>query len=545
MKPWFEKEADIIPFPKKPERQVIKMPSVSEYPDFITGVLDLQARRDKGQFGKDSYNKLYQDLIHRFMKKESFDTPWFLREDTAEQTVDQLEKVAQQDPKKADVISKAFDKVLQFTNNLLGQKPQQTENTAQVAQQADLIQDQIMQLKKLGDFKNVKKLETFFNNFYQQVQQVGFEKRIGVRQELAKAINIVAGKVNGTLEELEKIYKAQKETGDPNVVIKTSPGADAIRSDITNIVRGLIEKYRDNYKTEEEFNKFNQMIMEFLTASREGIVPLGALIKMGSGNIITAVNKTKFKPLVDNGFITELLKLIPGKTSGNWGPGELGLAILGSPVSKGDKGDIMVGDEKIELKASNNPKKGGRIGSSIVKAGMAGMKEYQVALDKFLKAVGQKRNGRVIKFGDQKPVNALNVNSNTWIKTINPMIVASKVSADVVKTFLKELSEAALNVPESGKINFDYSKAIGKDNQIIFSEFYKEYLRVIMAYYNQVEGVGKILIIRPQNGNFDVINATDVDDVIKKLKAGKLATGTTLINFSDSQAKLSPQIGVN
>ena len=80
MKPWFEKEAEIIPFPKKPERQVIKMPSVSEYPDFITGVLDLQARRDKGQFGQDSYDRLYQDLIHRFMKKESFETTMFIRE---------------------------------------------------------------------------------------------------------------------------------------------------------------------------------------------------------------------------------------------------------------------------------------------------------------------------------------------------------------------------------------------------------------------------------------------------------------------------------
>ena len=80
MKPWFEKEADIIPFPKKPERQVIKMPSVAEYPDFITGVLDLQARRDKEQISQDSYDRLYKDLIHRFMKKESFETPWFLRE---------------------------------------------------------------------------------------------------------------------------------------------------------------------------------------------------------------------------------------------------------------------------------------------------------------------------------------------------------------------------------------------------------------------------------------------------------------------------------
>jgi len=80
MKPWFEKEAKIIPFPKKPERQVIKMPSVSEYPDFITGVQDLQAREKKGQISKDTYDRLYADLIQRFMKKESFETPWFLRE---------------------------------------------------------------------------------------------------------------------------------------------------------------------------------------------------------------------------------------------------------------------------------------------------------------------------------------------------------------------------------------------------------------------------------------------------------------------------------
>ena len=82
MKPWFEKEtteADIIKFPE-PERKVIKMPSVSEYPDFITGVQDLQARLKKGQIGQDSYDRLYQDLIHRFMKKESFENPWFLRE---------------------------------------------------------------------------------------------------------------------------------------------------------------------------------------------------------------------------------------------------------------------------------------------------------------------------------------------------------------------------------------------------------------------------------------------------------------------------------
>ena len=80
MKPWFEKElaeADIIKFPE-PEEKVIKMPSVAEYPDFISGVQDLQARRKQGQISQDTYDKLYTELIHRFMRKEDVENPWFM-----------------------------------------------------------------------------------------------------------------------------------------------------------------------------------------------------------------------------------------------------------------------------------------------------------------------------------------------------------------------------------------------------------------------------------------------------------------------------------
>ena len=81
MKPWFVKEAEVIKFPE-PENKVLDMPSVASYPDFMTGVSDLKARRHKGDISQASHDKLYTDLIHRFMKKESFETPWFLREDT-------------------------------------------------------------------------------------------------------------------------------------------------------------------------------------------------------------------------------------------------------------------------------------------------------------------------------------------------------------------------------------------------------------------------------------------------------------------------------
>ena len=82
MKPWFEKElieADIIKFPE-PKTNVVKMPRVADYPDFLTGVEDLRSKLDNGDISSDTYNKLYTDLIHRFAKKESAETPWFIRE---------------------------------------------------------------------------------------------------------------------------------------------------------------------------------------------------------------------------------------------------------------------------------------------------------------------------------------------------------------------------------------------------------------------------------------------------------------------------------
>jgi len=77
MKPWFAKEADIIKFPE-PKAKVIELPNVQSYPDFLTGVKDLHNRKAKGEISQASHDKLYQDLIHRFMRKENVETPWFM-----------------------------------------------------------------------------------------------------------------------------------------------------------------------------------------------------------------------------------------------------------------------------------------------------------------------------------------------------------------------------------------------------------------------------------------------------------------------------------
>ena len=80
MKPWFIKEGDVIDFPKKKDN-VLKLPNVSAYPSFVDGVRDLRAKLHSGEISQTVHDKLYTDLIHRFgIKKESAETPWFIRE---------------------------------------------------------------------------------------------------------------------------------------------------------------------------------------------------------------------------------------------------------------------------------------------------------------------------------------------------------------------------------------------------------------------------------------------------------------------------------
>ena len=92
MKPWFEKEileGDVIKFPE-PKEKVIQMPNIASYPDFLTGVKDLQNRLSDGQISQESYDKLYAELIQRFMKKESFENPWFLRESPSKELLQMI-----------------------------------------------------------------------------------------------------------------------------------------------------------------------------------------------------------------------------------------------------------------------------------------------------------------------------------------------------------------------------------------------------------------------------------------------------------------------
>ena len=171
MKPWFIQEDNVIPFRKK-DTSVVRLPNVNAYPDFLTGVQDLQNHLKQGDISSDIHKKLYQDLIHRFMKVESFETPWFLRE---YQTLDQAKKEIIQQIQTLDITNKEtgkdsaemIDKIYSILNNrnTIGRLQSVVDNAlSQEYKQSDLDHEEIQRLNLI-----IKKLEEDLENSFKSV----------------------------------------------------------------------------------------------------------------------------------------------------------------------------------------------------------------------------------------------------------------------------------------------------------------------------------------------------------------------------------------
>jgi hypothetical protein len=142
MKPWFVKEADIIKFPE-PESKVVELPNVQSYPDFLTGVKDLHNRKEQGEISQDSHDKLYSDLIHRFMRKENVETPWFME---SPEGIMSLTKQIKNLPADTDpaILSKINDYIKMATDKTQTQDPEANIYT-RISRKVKNIDDSDMQ----------------------------------------------------------------------------------------------------------------------------------------------------------------------------------------------------------------------------------------------------------------------------------------------------------------------------------------------------------------------------------------------------------------
>jgi len=193
MKPWFVKEADIIKFPE-PEKKVVELPNVQSYPDFLTGVKDLHNRKEQGEISQDSHDRLYQDLIHRFMKKESFETPWFLREAPADQGIMSLPQ--------AQRIKALSKQVASLPKDVSDRIIDKIASAIELAQQKDTKGKQMTPFKKTASaLKNVE--DDDMKKYYKEVARYMLGNSLTSR-EITTIISAINDDTCINMEELKK-----------------------------------------------------------------------------------------------------------------------------------------------------------------------------------------------------------------------------------------------------------------------------------------------------------------------------------------------------
>jgi len=403
---------------------------------------------------------------------------------------------------------------------------------------------------------------------FKEGQEQSFEDEKAFIESFKILIEKLAAKATGTLEAIEAQYQEQF-TEEPDTKIKgvlgrTMPAAPEytqIEKAVQDTLRSVFFNAAFGSNTLDEQREDRTLLTDFLAACEDGILELGPLIDKKSGNILEEFRKTKYAKLEP--FVNELLQKVPsGSGAGSWGPAELGLSIVGTPVKKADKGDLCLGDgRKIELKASRDPKSGARINTPAIGSGRSGESNYTKAWNKFTKDFGfsykkTSRSRAVLYAHDfikgkklipgHRSITFTNFGPTVINKVLNPAIILHDPTRNEIKEFLTDvaLSSVLEEYKPLGRKLFRAAKVVKRNKTIDGAAFVAEYLHMLLSFYALTDEIEEIVIINPISGNYEVVDATDTDTLKDKLESGEIILGSTYIDFSDSQSKASPQLGI-
>jgi hypothetical protein len=558
MRPWFIREDNVVPFPNK-DTTVLRLPNVGQYPDFLTGVSDLQARVKQGTLSDTMYKKLYTELLHRFMRRESAETPWFLKEDVTapiDQKIDQLTNLAKSDPKLQDYVKNVFQKVIDYANKALGQKQENLSEQPQVAtaspdQMAVLLKSKLDDMiKKLGPTASDPKIKQYIEKQLNDIKAYAEKSGVATGLEKGRAeLRDFLKTYNSTIVALtNKITSSEQAFVDANSYAtgKTIKGEVATKKKTIDVLRQVINSIftGELFKADRIADKgFQDKLVAFLNGAKEGIVDWGKILEAGKGKTakIDQFIPAQYKEIYSL-FRDQLMGARPPTTAGAWGPGEVGLILLGNPITKaGDSGDLQDSKTgvKFELKASNKSSKGGRLSPKGLSTSptpklFKTVKEKHIGanvLQKHFKDLGNKS----YLAGE----NSYSLNQR-FIRQLNELIdkgLKIDVSAFLTDAIIIAFTD---NTPTEEELA-PYVKKMIVGNKIDYDRFVKAYAKFLMVRY---QGSGKdkkfegILVFNPRTGSYTVLSsAKDLD-----YKGIEITGG---IEFGGAQVPKSPQIGIS
>jgi hypothetical protein len=441
-------------------------------------------------------------------------------------TIQGLKDQGQIDPKVAapvfDAIKKAFAKAERSFYGQMGRRKQQTTKDV------------------------TGKIEKEYQKFWKDLETV-----------LVKVAKKIDGFVAKDIDPDEKVSAKQKKER-----LSADKRVEMIKQSLAPLFKDpkqvSAKKGISWVPTREEILQFLEDCVAGNVIDMPELVKFPANQNIKTGNIVNHFQTTKhynmYKFLYEMGLLNVTLV---GTTSGNVGPGEFALAMLGSPVEKGQKGDLKVGDVEYEVKAGSwgggqSLKTGGRMNSTDIRTGKLAKVKLQELLKnpkwKRLVAAINNKDRPKLKMGAKGSIPGMGA---THVPQWNALFKMAGYGRGQVAQFLAEITrgvlvdydavntkfteEVGVSIPaflargaESPARGSDTSGQLDQNNLNYFMT------RVTYLAYHLSDGITNIIFINKVNGNYTVIG--DQGSFVDAIKSGAIKIAKN-ISWADTQQK--------
>jgi len=400
------------------------------------------------------------------------------------------EPVAQQDPPEEETDDEE--------EQSLAEAKDPTVNASEIKALAERLMSHIEFILKLPITKT-------FSHSQKMAMVADIEHSIRINKALIKQVKTLTGKlkaseadkeiaknflrnVNGLLEALGNKVQEFKESSveekqalsskERSQVLSKEKNARAFTQNLKHFMFGLII----DITLKPEIHQTNETeIQEFLEACVAGdVINMLSLIAETNGNVESHVNEEFIK--LFNIFKTQkIFSYNPGKTSGAIGPGEMALSMMGNPAQKAKKGDLLIGDKEIEVKAGSTS--GGRLNSKkITKPAAAWKKAWTPGIQKIVDSIPA---GTPIRLKNQETGQVVGVPKENFTANVVNYKTEVTDTGEKVKGAGKEGARYNFNDTGLNALNNDLLRPFS--TRALTSELFYETFRRIILNLDQVE----------------------------------------------------------
>ncbi len=389
---------------------------------------------------------------------------------------------------------------------------------------------------------------------------------IAERDEAVKFIKDVTG-VLVTLGNKVQGFRADEDLSNFSGKEKTAYKKMAVNAQkfTKTLKQALFGKILD---MQEGSDVSGQEIKEFLEACVRGdVINMLNVIGTSQGNIKDHVNP-KYQKVFDIFVEENIFSYAPGTTSGAIGPGEMALSMMGNPAEKGKKGDLKIGDEEVEIKAS--AKTGGRFNSKAIAKATTGWQTWAQKINEIMSQAPKDATISVTqKDGSEKLIPAREYNGNrhnvikgkakkgskyNWnssgFKALNIEVLQPysnlRQTFDLFESTIRALVQNYDKLDKPQQDNSHHKPfnpgdlieaAINDDGTVDPKKMNIAYSKIAYASYHLADGITTVMLLRTDNLSYTIFR--DADDLVDQMNNNTVTTGGGF-NWNDDQQTPTP-----